>query len=171
MSPINNNKSNMRPDGSRKRLPKRTRSLDKTNHYRTKIIDEEDLYVVMVPAAAPRPKKKSVRFSDTVAIDVATGKEYVKSPRTGFSFLADKLSSRHNETCFWKRDTNTKTRKITAMDDDFDYIGWADDIINNKNNNNKSSSKPKRKLGKKSILRGWSKLHHKILPFTPVAAC
>jgi hypothetical protein len=120
-----------------KRSPCRTRSLDKTQHYRLRIPDEEDLFEVVGIARRENPKK-SVSFAEDIAIDAETGKKFESFTETRMA-LARSFRSKGTMTPF----------EQAAQESVF----WR-----------QFESSPEKEAGKRKgrkncILRGWSKLH------------
>lgn len=123
-----------------KSVPTRHKSLDKTLHYRRP--DEEEVVVLV-------KQKKSVTFSDVIAIDVKTGEAFTSFSETRESVMDALECSLFGTPC-----------EQAARESFF----WK---------NRKAGGDCQKKIHKRPkniIVKGWNKLHHRLNPALRQAA-
>ena len=135
--------------------PRSTKPLDKTQHYRLANTDSQ-LVELMIPVPASITRIKSVRFSNVVAIDLETGRQFSSFAMSSLRSTAyegpaynglSPLDQHCEETYFW----NSKAPKRTVVDI-------------SENSATKNSGKAQQSCSRNIFVRGWSKLHNRLHP-------
>lgn len=131
----------------RKQTPLRTRSMDKTHHFRP----EEEAIVVVMPTEEKIKPKKSVTFADVIAIDVETGEAFESynsvtcSVREALelSLLPSFESDARESFTFYFKNLSRRNKKELEGD---------------------AGIEKKKTRSKNLILKGWRKIHHRLSP-------